>query len=82
VPERPFLAAQAAGRQGLCLSFFGCLRLSNISPLNKLKGVKLKPPKPFTPKPAKPFRPTLPATFKPKPFTPLKPLKVAKSKTF
>jgi hypothetical protein len=38
--------------------------LSNVSPLNKLKGVKLKPPKPVTPKPVKPFRPTPPATFK------------------
>ncbi|MBA4020312.1 MAG: hypothetical protein C0483_24385 [Pirellula sp.] len=39
--------------------------LSNVSPLNKLKGVKLKPPKPVTPKPVKPFRPTPPATLKP-----------------
>jgi hypothetical protein len=38
--------------------------LSNASPLNKLKGVKLNPPHPVTPKLAKPFRSTLPATFK------------------
>ncbi|MGC3971778.1 MAG: hypothetical protein QM775_31875 [Pirellulales bacterium] len=41
--------------------------LSNVSPLNKLQGVKLKPPKPVTPKLPKP----------PKPFTLLKPLKTA-----
>lgn len=40
--------------------------LSNVSLLNKLKGVKLTPPKPVTPKLPKPFRPTPPATFKAK----------------
>jgi hypothetical protein len=43
--------------------------LSNVSPLNKLKGAKPNPPKPTVAKgftPLKPLKLTPPATFKPK----------------